>query len=65
MKANVGGIDKILRIVLGLALIAWALTGGPVWAWVGVIPLATALISFCPLYAIIGMNTCKAKTDNT
>lgn len=64
MKANVGGIDKILRIVLGLALIAWALTGGPVWAWIGVIPLATALISFCPLYAIIGMNTCKAKTDN-
>lgn len=65
MKANVGSIDKILRIVLGLALIAWALTGGPVWAWIGVIPLATALISFCPLYAIIGMNTCKAKTDNT
>ena len=40
MKINVGGIDKILRIVVGLALIAWALMGGPVWAWVGVVPLA-------------------------
>ena len=38
MKSNVGGIDKILRIVVGLALIAWALMGGPVWAWIGVVP---------------------------
>ena len=43
MKANVGGIDRILRIVVGLALIAWALLGGPIWAWIGVVPLATAL----------------------
>ena len=42
MKTNVGGIDKILRIVVGLALIAWVLLlGGPVWAWIGVVPLAT------------------------
>ena len=38
MKSNVGGIDKILRIVAGLALVAWALMGGPVWAWIGVVP---------------------------
>lgn len=59
MKANVGGIDRILRIVAGLALIAWALLGGPLWAWVGVVPLATGLINFCPVYPLLGINTCK------
>ncbi|WP_374609220.1 DUF2892 domain-containing protein [Thermomonas sp.] len=58
MKANVGGFDKWIRIVAGLALIAWALTGGPVWAWIGVVPLATGLFNFCPLYRLIGFNTC-------
>ena len=58
MKPNIGSTDKILRIVVGAALIAWAMMGGPVWAWIGVVPAATALISFCPLYAIFGMNTC-------
>ncbi len=61
MKANVGGIDKILRIVIGLALILWAVMGGPVWAWIGVLPLATGLFSFCGLYAILGINTCPRK----
>ena len=41
MKTNVGGIDKILRILVGLGLIAWALMGGPVWAWIGILPLLT------------------------
>ena len=58
MKANVGGLDKWIRIVAGLALIAWALTGGPVWAWIGVVPLANGLFNFCPLYRLIGFNTC-------
>ena len=58
MKANVGGFDKWIRIVAGLALLAWALTGGPVWAWIGVVPLATGLFNFCPLYRLIGFNTC-------
>ncbi|MCF7822363.1 MAG: DUF2892 domain-containing protein [Mariprofundaceae bacterium] len=62
MKPNVGSTDKILRIVVGAALIAWAVMGGPVWAWIGVVPAATALISFCPLYAIFGMNTCPLKS---
>jgi hypothetical protein len=61
MKINVGGIDKILRIVVGLALIAWALLGGPVWAWVGVVPLATGAIGWCPAYNLFGMNTCPTK----
>ena len=61
MNLNVGGIDRILRIVAGLALVAWAIMGGPVWAWIGVVPLGTGLIGFCPLYPILGMNTCPAK----
>jgi hypothetical protein len=61
MKINVGGIDKILRIVVGLALIAWALMGGPVWAWVGVVLLATGAIGWCPAYNLIGVNTCPTR----
>ena len=62
MKANVGGIDKILRIVIGAALIAWVLfANGPVWAWIGVVPLATGLLNFCALYSILAINTCKVK----
>lgn len=62
MKANVGGIDRVLRILVGAALILWAaLLGGPVWAWIGVVPLATGLVKFCPIYPILGMNTCGTK----
>lgn len=59
MKANVGGIDRILRIVVGLALIVWAILGGPVWAWIGVVPLATGLVGFCPVYLPLGLSTAK------
>ncbi len=62
MKANVGGIDRVLRITVGLALVAWVLfAGGPVWAWIGVVPLATGLMNFCPAYSIFGISSCKAK----
>ena len=61
MSANVGSIDRIIRILAGLALIAWALMGGPVWAWIGVVPLATGLFRFCPAYSLLGMNTCGTK----
>ena len=61
MKANVGRTDKVLRIVLGLVLIAWALMGGPLWAWIGVVPLATGLFNFCPLYMLLGFNTCRVR----
>ncbi len=64
MKANVGGIDRILRIVVGLALIALTLTGTiGVWGWIGVVPLATAAMGFCPLYTVLGMSTCPTKTS--
>jgi hypothetical protein len=62
MKLNVGGIDRILRIVAGLVLIGLTLTGTiGVWGWLGVVPLLTGAVGFCPLYPLIGMNTCPMK----
>jgi hypothetical protein len=62
MKTNVGGIDRIIRIVLGLVLIGLTLTGNiGVWGWLGVVPLATGAIGWCPPYTILGINTCKTK----
>jgi hypothetical protein len=63
MKLNVGGIDRVLRILAGLALVAWAALGGPVWAWIGVVPLATGAIGFCPVYPLLGLNTCPMKKE--
>lgn len=59
MKVNVGGIDRILRIVVGIVLIALAAMGTiGWWGWIGVVPLLTGLFKFCPLYTLLGMNTC-------
>ena len=56
---NVGSIDRVLRGALGIFLIALAVFGeGMVWGWIGVVPLATAAVSFCPAYRLIGLNTC-------
>jgi hypothetical protein len=61
-KTNVGGIDRLLRIVIGIALIAMTLLGtiGP-WGWVGVVPLLTAAMGSCPLYTVLGVNSCGVK----
>lgn len=60
MKFNVGGVDRSLRIVVGAALVgATALGAIPVWGYVGIIPLATGLVGFCPLYPILGYSTKK------
>ncbi len=62
MKSNVGGIDRILRIVVGLVLIVLTVMGVlPVWGWIGVVPLATGAIGWCALYPILGINTCPMK----
>ena len=61
MKLKVGGIDRVLRIAAGLGLVAWAALGGPVWAWIGLVPLATGAIGFCPAYPLLGMSTCPMK----
>jgi hypothetical protein len=60
MKFNVGTPDRILRIVVGLILIGLAASGTiGVWGWIGVVPLVTGAIKFCPAYAIFGASTCS------
>jgi hypothetical protein len=63
MSKNIGPVDRIIRIILGLVLIAYAI---PIWfpvtgwnwvGWIGLIPLATAIFNFCPLYQILGIST--------
>jgi len=61
MKSNVGGIDKTLRIVVGLAVIGAGFFFQSWWGLVGLVPLGTALIGWCPPYAIFGINTCSVK----
>jgi hypothetical protein len=62
MKTNVGGIDKIARIAVGLVLIVLTLMGTiGVWGWIGIVPLATGLFNFCPVYSLMGISTCKTK----
>ena len=62
MKVNVGTIDRILRIVAGLTLIALAATGIiGMWGWIGIVPLLTGVFRFCPAYALFGMSTCPTK----
>lgn len=62
MKTNAGGIDRILRLVLGLVLIGLTLSGTiGVWGWLGLVLVGTAAIGFCPLYMLIGLNTCPVK----
>lgn len=61
MKFNVGGIDRILRIGVGAVLIVWAVSGGPVWAWIGFLPLATGLVGVCPAYSLLKIDTCTKR----
>jgi hypothetical protein len=63
MKINEGGLDRMLRVVAGLALIGLTLSGAiGVWGWVGLVPLATGAIGWCPLYTLFGWNSCPMKT---
>ena len=62
MKSNVGGIDKVLRIVVGAGLIGGTVAGFlPVWGYIGVVPLLTGLLGWCPMYPLLGINTCPNK----
>ncbi|MCU7837439.1 MAG: DUF2892 domain-containing protein [gamma proteobacterium symbiont of Taylorina sp.] len=65
MMKNVGGIDKNLRIVFGIMLIAstFFVPAMSLWGWIGVVPLVTGLFNFCPLYPLLGLNTCKKCED--
>lgn len=61
MKKNVGSIERVIRIIAGTAILSLAFVGpqSP-WAYLGIIPLATGLIGWCPLYALLGLSTCKS-----
>jgi Protein of unknown function (DUF2892) len=59
MKSNIGGSDRILRMLVGLVLIGLAASGTVgIWGWIGIVPLATGLFRFCPAYLILGISTC-------
>jgi hypothetical protein len=59
---NVGGIDRILRIIVGLALISLVFVGPKVvWGWIGLVPLLTGVFKFCPAYKLFGLSTCPTK----
>ncbi|AKV08049.1 MULTISPECIES: YgaP family membrane protein [Pseudomonas] len=62
MKANIGTIDRSLRIVAGLLLIGLSLSGViGAWGWIGLVPLATGIFRFCPVYTLLGIKTCNRR----
>ncbi|MBU0690414.1 DUF2892 domain-containing protein [bacterium] len=63
MKANVGGADRAIRIILGLVILALGYFYHSWWGLVGLIPLLTGLFRFCGAYPMLGINTCKTKTE--
>ncbi|MGB8518044.1 MAG: DUF2892 domain-containing protein [Gallionella sp.] len=62
MKCNSGTVDRAIRVIAGLALIAMAATNTVgAWGYIGVVPLLTGIVGFCPAYTLLGMNTCGLK----
>ena len=62
MKQNVHNIERVIRILIGLGLISLVFVGPQTpWGWLGVIPLATGIIGWCPPYALLGISTCKTR----
>ena len=65
MQANVGTVDRVLRVVVGLILIGLAATGRVgAWGWIGILPLLTGIVRVCPAYSIFGVKTCAASTSD-
>jgi Protein of unknown function (DUF2892) len=63
LKTNEGNTDRTMRVVFGLLLVSLVFVGPQTpWGWLGLIPIATGLIGFCPLYALLGINTCQANS---
>jgi hypothetical protein len=64
MKTNAGTIDRVLRVIVGLVLIGLTTAGTiGMWGWIGIIPLATGLVGYCPAYSIFGTSTCQIKNN--
>lgn len=65
MNANVGTLDRIVRIIIGLALISQVFVGlHTLWGWIGVLPLATGLMGWCGLYTVLGIRTCPLRKES-
>ena len=63
--SNIGNLDRLLRAATGLVLISLVYIGPQtVWGWAGLIPLATAITAFCPLYTVLGIRTCRSKAND-
>ena len=64
MKINEGGLDRALRVVVGVALIALAATGRiGVWGYIGIVPVLTGIAGVCPAYSLLGISTCPMKKN--
>ncbi len=61
MKQNVGGVDRIVRLIVGLGLIGWGVVTQNIWGLIGIIPLFTAAIGWCPAYLPFGLSSCKVE----
>ncbi len=59
MTKNEGTVDRVLRVIVGLVLLSLVFVGPQTaWGWIGLIPLITGLVGYCPLYKLLGLNTC-------
>lgn len=66
MTCNIGNIERVLRAIVGLGIISLAFVGPQSsWGWLGLVPLATAVVGWCPPYALLGISTCGAKKTQT
>ena len=62
MKTNEGAVDRVLRVIVGVGILSLAFVGPQTpWAYLGAIPLLTGLVGFCPIYAVLGINTCGVR----
>lgn len=61
MQINEGVVDRVIRVLAGLVILSLVFIGPKTpWAWLGVVPILTGLVGFCPAYALFGLNTCRA-----
>ena len=62
MNCNVGGVDRVLRVIVGIGLLSLVFVGPQTaWGWIGAVPLLTGLLGYCPAYLPFGIKTCKTK----
>jgi hypothetical protein len=65
MKCNVGTIDRIVRVILGMAILTAGFYFRSWWGLLGLVPLVTAAVSFCPLYRLVRISTCRSEADTS